>query len=115
MLRKAVCAVAVLAFAFSVAVADEFFGVIQKIDGNKITVAKLEGKGKNAKVGESMTLTAAADIKVVRGKFNKEEKKLEAGDDVKDGRYNKRLQNSGELGVRARITTDANTITQILI
>jgi hypothetical protein len=115
MFRKAACVLVLMGFGVCVAAADEFGAVIKKVDGNKITLAKVKGFGKNAEVGEDMTLTASSTVKVNRGKFNREEKKIEAGPTIEGGLSHKMFQNIGERGVRARITTEGDQITQILV
>jgi hypothetical protein len=115
MLRKAVCAVAVLAVTISVASAEEFFGSIKKIADNKVTVATKFDKAEK-KFTEEKTLTLAKNVKVVNAKFNKEEKKIEAGEPLEGGLKNERLQNIGERGVFSRIiTNDAGQVTEIQV
>jgi hypothetical protein len=114
MLRKAVCAAAVLVFAFSVAVAEEINGNITKVEDGKITVGKYDKETK--KVGDEKTYTLAKDVKVLTAKFNKEEKKFEAGEPLQGGLKNDRFQNIGERGVRATIVTnDAGQVTEIRV
>jgi hypothetical protein len=108
-MRKFAAVAAVLLFSFSIAVADEFIAVVKKVDGNKVTI--LKGKKDDAK---EVTLTAADNVKVLKGKFNKEDKKIEAGDPIEEGLKNKMF--ASEKGVFARITTsDDGKITQILV
>jgi hypothetical protein len=115
MLRKAVCAAAVLAITFSVASAEEFFGSITKIADGKITVSTKYDKAEK-KFTEEKTLTVAKDVKVVNAKFNKEEKKLEAGEPLEGGLKNERFQNLGKGGVRAiLITNPDNQVTEIRV
>jgi hypothetical protein len=115
MLRKAVCAAAVLVFAFSVATAEEINGRITKIEGGKITVASKYDK-ETKKFAEEKTYPLATNVKVMTAKFNKEEKKVEAGEPLQGGLKNERLQNIGERGVRATvITNDAGQVTEILV
>ncbi len=114
MLRKLACAVAVLAFGFSVASAEEIFGAIKKVDGKEITVTKFK-KGEK-KAGEEMVLKLAAKVKVVSAKFNKEEKKFEPGDELENGLKNERFQKIGKFGVMARIiTNDDGQVTEIQV
>src|SRR5687767_2506008 len=105
MLRKMVCAGFVVAVTFSLAAAEEFNASIRKVDGNKITFVK--GQKKDVK-GEEATMEAAADVKVLTAKFNKEEKKVEAGEALPGGLKNERFKNIGEKGIGARIITDAD-------
>lgn len=121
MFRKLLCAAIALTVAVGLAIADEFTASITKVDGNKITVQKFK-KGEQGKKGEKdgdpITLEAAKDVKVVKGKFNMETKKLEAGDAVEGGLKAEALTKaSEEKGVFARITTDDDNkkVTQIMV
>ncbi len=116
MLRKLVCAMAVMVFAFSVAMAEEFMGAIKKVEDGRITVTKFKGK----KPGEDVVLTVADKVKVknATAKFNPEEKKLEVtvGDDLKDGLKNERFANIGKGGVMTQIVTNNdNKVTEIRV
>jgi hypothetical protein len=114
MTRKVLCAAVVLVFGFSVARAEVLRGSIKKIEDGKITFATYDRATKKA--GEDKTYAVAKDAKVLKGKFNKEDKKVEAGDALSDGLQNKVFQSIGKRGVRAQITTnDAGEVTQILV
>jgi hypothetical protein len=115
MLRKVVCAAVILVLSVGVVFADEINAVITKVEGNKVTFAPLEGKGKDAKRGEEKTMTVAKDVKVVKGKFNKETKKIEAGDELEGGLKHKMFTEIPEKGRRAMIVTDNGKIKEILI
>jgi hypothetical protein len=106
MLRKVVCAAVILVLSVGVVFADEINAVITKVEGNKITFAPLEGKGKDAKRGEEKTLPVAKDVKVVKGKFNKETKTIEAGDEIEGGLKAQMFSEISEKGIRAQIVTD---------
>ncbi|MCC6418091.1 MAG: hypothetical protein IT429_07545 [Gemmataceae bacterium] len=108
-MRKFVCAAVVTVFAFSMAMADEMFVVITKIDGNKITATK---KGKKGAKGEAVELTAAKDVRVVKGKFNKDTKKVEAGDAIEGGLKG---ITTGEKGVAAIVDVDGTTVKEIRV
>jgi hypothetical protein len=114
MLRTVVSALAVLGLCLGIALADEFGAVISKVEGNKVTFTKMKGK---EKIGDEMTLPVADSVKVVWGKFNKETKKVEVGDDVDDGIKNKMFSDLGDKGKRATIVTDDDNkkITEIRI
>jgi hypothetical protein len=117
MLRKAIGAALVLVLFVGIAFADEIRAVITKVDGDKVTFAPLEGKGKNAKKGDEKTLPTVNDVKVVRMKRNKETKKFEVGGDVKDGLQNKMFSTISEKGIGAFIVTDSDNkkITEIRV
>lgn len=86
----------------------EFGAVINKVDGDKITVTK---RGKKGDKGEEVTLSAAS-AKVLKGKFNPETKKLEAGDPLDGGLKNDAVK----AGAFAVFVTDAdNKVTEIRI
>jgi len=115
MLRAAVCSVAVLAFALGAARAEEFFGSIKKIEEGKITVAMKFDK-ETKKFQEEKQLTLAKGVKVLNAKFNKEEKKVQAGTPLEGGLKNERFKNIGERGVRAMIVTNAaGEVTEIRV
>jgi hypothetical protein len=117
MLRKVIGAAVVLVLFVGVAFAEEIRAVITKVDGDKVTFAPLEGKGKNATKGPEKTLPVVKDVKVVRMKRNKETKKFEVGGDVKDGLQGKMFSNISEKGVGAVIVTDKDNkkITEIRV
>lgn len=111
MLRKVIAASLVLVLSVGVVFADEIRAVITKVEGNKITFAKIEGKGKDAKKGEEQTMTAIKDVKVVRAKKGEEPVALEGG------LKHKMFADISEKGVRAMIVTDGDNkkITEIRI
>jgi hypothetical protein len=113
MLRRITGAVIVLVFCVGITLADEIRAIIIKVDGDKVTFAESKGKGEK---GPEQTLTVSDKVKVVKAKFNKETKKLEAGDDIENGLKNEMFTNIGEKGVGALIVTDDNKkITEIRV
>jgi hypothetical protein len=112
MLRKVFAGSLVLVLCVGVAFADELRGVITKVDGNKVTFSQRKKKGEK---GEEQTLTAASTVKVVKGKFNKETKKVEAGDAIEGGLKSPAFSNIGERGVPATIVTEGGKITEIRV
>jgi hypothetical protein len=114
MLRKVVGAVFVLVLFVGITLADEIRAIITKVEGDKVTFAENKGKGEK---GESKTLPVADKVKVVKGKFDKDTKKLEAGDPIEDGLKNKMFTEIGEKGLGATIITDKDnkTITEIRV
>jgi hypothetical protein len=115
MLRKVACAAVILVLSVGVVFAEEINAVITKVEGNKVTFAPVEGKGKDAKRGDEKTMTVAKGVKVVKGKFNKETKTVEAGDEIEDGLKNKMFSEISEKGRRAMIVTDDGKIKEIRI
>jgi hypothetical protein len=79
--------------------------------GDKVTFAENKGKGQK---GPEQTLPATENVKVIKGKFNRETKTFEAGEPVVDGLKNTMFSNIGEKGVRATIITDdSKKITEV--
>jgi hypothetical protein len=115
-MRKFVCAAVVAVCAVSVAMSDEYFAVIKKIDGDKVTIIKGKKKGT---AGEELTLTLAKDAKINKGKFDADTKKLVAGDAIEGGTkgLSEMVEKAGEKGVAAMIITDADNknITEIRV
>jgi hypothetical protein len=113
-MRRVVTAVVVLGLFVGFAMADEIRAIIIKVDGDKITFAENKGKGEK---GEEKTLPVTDKVKVVKGKFNQDTKKLEAGDKIEDGLKNETFTKIGEKGVRALIITDKDNkhITEIRV
>jgi len=121
MARKMVCAMFVMVVAIGLVAADEFNASIVKVDGGKITYQKykkgMKGK-KGEKDGDPVTITVAKDAKIAKGTFNKDTKKVDAGDAIEGGLTNAMFKDATEeKAVTARITTDADnkTVTQILV
>ncbi len=113
MLRKVIAASLVLGLSVGVCFAGQFRGLITKVDGNKVTFTEMKGKGQK---GDEHTLTVAKDVKVVKGMFNKETKKVEAGDAIEGGLKSKAFTSIGEKGVPATIITDDDKkITEIRV
>jgi hypothetical protein len=110
-MRKFVCAAVVTVFAFGVAMGDEFVARISKIDDGKVTFTKVK-KGEKF---DEQTLPLAKTAKLVKGKFNKETKTIEAGDPLDKEAVTKLMDKAGEKGAFAFIVTDADNkkITEI--
>jgi len=113
MLRKIVSVAVMLVLCVSVVMAGEYMGVITKVDGGKVTFTEMKGKEK----GDTKTFSIAKDVKVVTGKFDKETKKVVAGDPLEGGLKNELFTKIGEKGVRAQIVTDKDdkAITSITV
>lgn len=113
MLRKLACAIAVLALCISVATAEEIFGAIRKVGDKEITVNKFK---RGEKKGEEVTLKLADKVKVLNAKINKEDKKVEPGDELDGGLKNARFEKIGKFGVMAQIiTNDDGAVTEIRV
>ena len=105
MFRRIVSAAIVLLLCVGITLAAEIRAVITKVDGDKVTFKEIKGK---MEFGDEKTLPAADNVKVLKGKYNKETKKFEAGDAVDDGLKNPMFSKEklGEKGRGAVIVTD---------
>jgi hypothetical protein len=116
MLRNVVSAVVLLLLCLGLTMADEIRAFITKVDGDKVTFAENKGKGER---GTERTLPVVDKVKVVKGKKNKETKKVEAGEDIENGLKNEMFSKEklGEKGVGAVIITDPDDkkITEIRV
>lgn len=109
-------ALAVLLASFGLVRADEFIGVITKVEGNKVTLMKLCNGYfgmKEPPPPEKLTITAADSPKVNWGipsgpRFDA----YDAGDPVEGGLTNKQFR---EASVMARITTENDKVAVVLI
>jgi hypothetical protein len=113
MLRKSLLAVFTLVICVGMTLSEEIRAVITKIEGNNVTFAPLEGKGKDAKRGEAKTLPVASDVKVLTaGKKGAPGDPIEGG--LKAARFGKI---DPEKGMRATIVTsdDNKKITEIRV
>jgi len=105
-MQKILAAAVILVVGVSVVTADEFFGAITKVDGNKLSITKM----KKGEKGEELTLTASDNVKVVKGKFNKEDKKIDAGDAIEGGLKSERF---AKRAMGAIITNADNVVIEI--
>ncbi len=117
MLRKVVAASVILVLFGGVVFADEFFAIITKVEGNKVSFYKMEGKGKEAKkTGDEVTMPVSKEAKIVRAKFNKETKSIETGDPLDGGLKHKMFTDiNPDKGRRAMIVTEGKKITEIRV
>lgn len=111
MFRRIVSATVVLVVCVGIAMADEIRGVITKVEGDKVTFAPT----KKGEKGPEKTMSVASNVKVVKGKFNKETKSFEAAGDIEGGLKAKMFSNIGEKGVPAQIVTEGDKITEIRV
>jgi hypothetical protein len=116
---KAVCASAALLAFVGVALSESYSGVITEIKDGKVTfnTVKFNKEEKKLEKGDSMTLPVAADVKVSKGTFDKETKKLKAGEALEGGLKNAMFDKITEKGIFANITTDSDNkkITEIIV
>jgi hypothetical protein len=115
MLRKVVGAVVVLVLFVGITLSDEILGRITKVEGDKVTFTEFKGKEK----GDEKTMTVADKVKVVKGKIDKDTKKFESTEDVKEGLKSEMFSKDkiGEKGIFAQIVTDKDNkhITEIRV
>jgi len=105
------CALVVL-FGPSTVVADDFFCLITRIEtkDGKTTISGNKGKK------DEFTLDVSNEVKVARGKFNKETKMLEVAESVEDGLKSDAFKEvSAEKPLFAQLTTNKDVVTQIII
>jgi len=104
----AICTLTLVGFV----TADEFFGQITKVDGNKLTIMK----GKKGDDQKEMTAEATKDVKVLTGMFDKDAGGFKAGDPIEGGLKNDMFAKIADgKGPFAQITTnDKGQVTQIL-
>ncbi|MCS7046204.1 MAG: hypothetical protein NZO58_07600 [Gemmataceae bacterium] len=104
MLRKLVCAVAILGLSIGLALAEEITGRITKIDGNKVTV--VTGKKGETKTAE---YELAKDCKVC--KMDKKAK-VELADGVKNEAFK---EIDPKKGIPARLNITDGKVTEIVL
>lgn len=109
-MRKLLAMVVMVTLSVGLVVGAEYRGAIKSVDGDKVTFTKGAKKGEK---GEEVTMPAAASVKVVKGKFNPETKKSEAGEALDGGLKNEAVK----AGAFVTIVTDADdkNITEIRV
>jgi hypothetical protein len=112
MIRKLVCSMVVLVVAVAFVGADEYFGVITKMEDGKITFQKMTKakKGEKSKEdGDPVVLTTSKDTKFFKKSFNKEDKKV-VEEELKDGLKSEVFAKiDPDKGLPATITTEGDT------
>jgi hypothetical protein len=116
---KLVCAAAAVVVFGSLAMAETFPAIITSVKDGKVTFYKAKFNKEEKKLdkeGDALTLPAAEDVKVAKGKFSKEDKKFVAGDAIDGGLKHEMFEKISDKGITASITTDADNkkITEIL-
>src|SRR5262245_38894458 len=102
MLRKFVCAVAILSLSIGLAVAEDLRGRITKVDGSKLTFVTVEKDTK--KVGDPKEYDVAKDCKV--SKMDKKNKV-----EISGGIKAEELTKIGEKGIGATISVNDGKVT----
>src|ERR1700722_4221115 len=108
--KLACTATAVLVFV-GVALADPFPAYITEVKDGKVTFFKAKFNKEEKKLDKAdttTTLPVAADVKVTKGKFDKDAMKFVAGDAIEDGLKNEMFGKIGDKGLVAVINTDAD-------
>src|SRR5262245_48672192 len=104
MLQKLVGAMIVLLVGIGFVTADEWTGVITKVDGTKITFQKTKKANKKTENdGDPVTIEASKDVKVNKGTLKKGV--AEVGDAIEGGLKNDMFSKIGAKGIQARLTT----------
>ncbi len=116
MVRKFVFAFVVMAFSVGILSAAEMFGIVTKVEGNKITFTEFKKKADGEKgfdKGKSKTYTVAKDAKIQEMKgFGPDAETTP----LKDGLKNKMFTELPEKGRFARVVTnDKNEITEVSV
>src|SRR5436190_11868848 len=106
-MRILIASCALLVLGLGTAVAEDFFGLVTKIEtkDGKTTISGKKGKKDDTK---EFMLNVAAGAKVnYAGKFDKEAKKFEVGDPIENGLKNDMFKNvSSDKPLYASISTD---------
>lgn len=87
---------------------EEYRATLLKVEDGKITFRVMPGK--DSKAGElaaEQTLAVADNVKIAKGKLDKETQEVEAGDPIHSGLKNVMFTNIGEKGLRVVLVTDA--------
>jgi hypothetical protein len=107
-MKKCAFAAAVLLASFGIALGEEVTVSIVRVDRDLITFHRLN-KGKK---GERERLPAAPGVIVAKMRFDKETKKIAAGDPIEGGLKNEIF--SKQIPARITISDDNKTITRVL-
>ena len=107
-MRKFVAMAVVMVACLSVAFAEDFTGTIKKVDGEKVTVTKT----KKGQPGDDVVVTVTKDTKVTKGAFNKDTKKVEAGEAIEGDARKEALKEKANIRVS---TDDSGKATSIMI
>jgi hypothetical protein len=112
MLRRVVSVASILVLFLGIAFAEEIRAIITKVEGNKVTFMEAKGKEK----GPEQTLSAADNVKVLKGKYNKDTKMYEDLQPLDQGLRNEKFSKiDAEKGMKALIITEGGKITEIRI
>ena len=107
-MRKIMAVAVVFAIGLGIAMAEEVRGTIKSVNGEKLTITKQAKKGEK---GDDVSYTVPASAKILKGTFNKDTKKIEAGDALEGGLKNEMVKE----GARATVTVDGEKVSQVII
>jgi hypothetical protein len=114
MVRKLFCAMFVMTLAVGFVAADDFNATITAVKGGKITYQKMK---KGEKDGDPVTI--AVDEKATIAKADGFGKKAKVGDKIEGGLKNEMFTKISEKGIPSRLTTEGEgakaKVTQILV
>jgi hypothetical protein len=94
----------------AVDLSEEFRGFITRVDDDKVTFIK-------ATSGDEQTWLVTSDVKVARGKLDKETNEVDAGEPIAGGLKHEMFAKIADKGIKAAIVTDAENkkIAEILV
>jgi hypothetical protein len=107
-MQRLIAVVGVLMIGFGLAMADDVKGKIKLVDGDKLVVTVGAKKGTP---GEDKTFVVPASAKVCKGNFNKDTKKVEAGDALDGGMKNEMVK----VGAFVTLTVDNDKVSQVIV
>jgi hypothetical protein len=114
MVRKMLSAMFVMTLAVGFVAADDFNATITAVKGGKVTYQKMK---KGEKDGDPVTI--AVDEKATIAKADGFGKKAKVGDKIEGGLKNEMFAKIGEKGIPSRLTTEGEgakaKVTQILV
>jgi hypothetical protein len=85
---------------------EEFRAVLTKVADGKVTFTRTTA-GKDPRKGDEQTLPIADDVKVVKGKLDKDTNEVEAGEPIAGGLKNEMFTRMADRGLKASLVTDA--------
>jgi hypothetical protein len=86
---------------------EEFRAAVTKVADGKVTFTRTLATKDGKKVDDEQTLPVADNVKVVRGKLDKDTREVEAGEPIEGGLKNELFTRAGDKGLRVILVTDA--------
>jgi hypothetical protein len=86
---------------------EEFRAAVTKVADGKVTFTRTMTTKDGRKVDDEQTLPVADNVKVVRGKLDKDTREVEAGEPIERGLKNELFTRAGDKGLRVILVTDA--------